>query len=246
MTKVTPLWRTVLDDLRDRVRRGEFEERFPTDRELMEMYDVSRHTVREAVRELQATGTVTRRPGRGSWVERGIFVQPLGTVYSLFESIEATGAQQDSVVLAQEVRLDPIAAEALDLHEETELFYLERVRLADGEPLAHDRVWMPAARVEPLAGVDFGHTALYLELRRHCGLVPASGREMIAPVVPDAAHAEYLDLDAGEPVLQITRRTEADGEPLEWRITMVRGDRYGFQAEWGPADGQVVPRMVAG
>ena len=68
----------------------------------------------------------------------------------------------------------------------------------------------------------------------------------IKPAIPDPAHADYLDLTAGEPVLEIERRTATSGAPLEWRITLIRGDRYNFRAEWTASDTHVVPRLVAG
>ncbi len=242
----TPLWRTVLEDLTQRLDAGELDSRFPTDRELMETYGVSRHTVREAVRELQTSGRISRHPGRGSRVEAAPFEQPLGTVYSLFESIELAGMSQDSIVLALEMRRDPRAAAVLELPPAADLFYLERIRLADGEALAHDRTWLPGNLAESLLSVDFTHTALYSELKEHCGVSPEEGRERITPAIPDAVQAGYLDLDPGEPVLEIERRTTAQGSPLEWRITAVRGDRYGFRAEWKSSDTLVVPRLVAG
>jgi GntR family transcriptional regulator len=212
----------------------------------METYGVSRHTVREAVRELQASGKVSRHPGRGSRVEAAPFEQPLGTVYSLFESIETAGASQDSIVLAREMRHDAKAAAVLELSPGDELFYLERVRLADDEPLAHDRVWLPGRLAAPLLDVDFTHTALYAEMKEHCRLFPEAGKERIKPAIPDPAHAGYLELAAGEPVLEIERRTSMGGSPLEWRITLIRGDRYNFRADWTSADTHVVPRLVAG
>ena len=48
-----PKWRQVLEDLERRLADGEIADRFPTDRELVEHYGVSRHTVREAVRHLR-------------------------------------------------------------------------------------------------------------------------------------------------------------------------------------------------
>lgn len=245
MSRSTPLWRTVLDDLVRRLDTGEFDTRFPTDRELMETYNVSRHTVREAVRLLQDAGRVTRHPGKGSRVETGAFLQPLGTVYSLFESVEAAGASQDSVVLTREMQTNSLAAGVLGLDKDAAIFYLERLRLADGEPLAHDRVWLPGENVQPLLDVDFTHTALYRELREHCGLSPEAGEEQIKPIVPDPVHAKYLDMAEGEPALEIERRTIANGAPLEWRLTLVRGDMYNFRAEWKAADREVVPRLVA-
>lgn len=246
MSRPTPLWRTVLNDLVRRLESGEFDSKFPTDRELTETYGVSRHTVREAVRSLQDAGRVTRHPGRGSRVEGGPFELPLGTIYSLFESIEAAGASQDSIVQAQETQHNRLAAAILGLAADAEIFYLERIRLADGAPLAHDRVWLPADLVRPLSEANFTHTALYIELKNHCGLYPEEGQERIKPTIPDVRHAAYLDLAAGEPALEIERRTFAGGRPLEWRLTLVRGDRYNFRAEWKAEDTVVVPRLVAG
>lgn len=245
MSRPTPLWRTVLNDLVRRLEAGEFDARFPTDRELMETYDVSRHTVREAVRSLQDAGRVSRHPGKGSRVEGGAFEQPLGTVYSLFESVEAAGATQNSLVLTLELQHHSLAAGVLGLDETAEVFYLERIRLADDQALAHDRVWLPGDIGRALLGVDFTHTALYRELKEHCGLYPEEGEERIKPIIPDPMHAKYLEMGEGEPALEIERRTLASGLPLEWRLTLIRGDLYNFRAEWKPEDTFVVPKLVA-
>ena len=63
-----PLWAQVLSDLSDRLGAGEFDERFPTDQELVEAYGVSRQTVREAVRRLADDGLLARERGRGTRV----------------------------------------------------------------------------------------------------------------------------------------------------------------------------------
>lgn len=239
-----PLWQQVLDDLRRRLDEGRFDERFPTDRELMAQYGVSRHTVREAVRALQADGVVRRERGRGSYVVGNGIEQPLGTLYSLFESIEQSGMTQNSHVIAQGMVHNHQAAVILGLEPDTELFHLERVRLADDEPLAYDCVWIPGAIGAPLMGVDFGHTSLYEELRTRTGCVPQEGAERIRPLVPGSTEAGHLGIEVGEPVLEIDRRTRCDGRPLEWRITLVRGDRYTFRAEWSARGGEVNPRFV--
>jgi GntR family transcriptional regulator len=241
----SPLWETVYTDLCTRLRRREFADRFPTDRELMDTYDVSRHTVREAVRRLQDDGVVKRERGRGSYVVDAGADQPLGSVYSLFRSIEASGASQDSLVLAQEGQANAQAAAVLALEPDGELFYLERVRCADGVPIAIDRAWLPFALAEPLLDVDFSHTALYDELLARCGCSPDAGTERIRPVVPGPAESRHLGLDPGQPALEIDRRTSYDGAPLEWRLTIIRGDRYLFSSEWSGTQSDVAPRLVA-
>ena len=51
-----PLWTQLEQELRRRMEAGHFEQRFPTDRELMAIYEVSRHTARHAVSQLGADG----------------------------------------------------------------------------------------------------------------------------------------------------------------------------------------------
>ncbi len=238
----TPLWSQVLEDLRERIGQGEFLDRFPTDRELVDTYEVSRHTIREAVRRLQMEGVVDRHRGRGSTVVQAPFEQPLGTLYSLFRSIEATGSEQTSRVLVRERRSDPGAAQVLECDVGAALFYLERVRLVDGVPIAHDRAWIPFEVASPLMDVDFRRTALYDELRTNCGAIPERGSEWIRPIVPDGTESRLLQMAAGTPAFEVARRTEWRGRPLEWRVTVIRGDRYVMRANWsgGSADGLAV------
>lgn len=231
-----PLWSQVLSDLRRRIASGEFAERFPGDLELVEQYGVSRHTVREAVRHLQDGGTLERRRGLGSrLVGRGI-EQPLGTLYSLFRSVEAAGMTQRSVVVHLDRRQDDAAAAMLERPGE-ELVYLQRVRLADGSPIALDASWMPAALAAPLLEADFGHTALYEELAERCGVHPGAGWERIRPVLPTPAERELLHLGPRKPALAVERLTYGpdDTTPVEWRKSVVRGDRFTFVARWGAA-----------
>lgn len=234
MTEATPLWEQVLADLRSRLEAGEFDDRFPTDRELVSRYGVSRHTVRQAVRSLQDAGVVVRHRGVGSYRATTAFEQPLGTLYSLFRSIESGGAEQTSVVLQQGIGHDEQAATRLDLTASEELFHLERIRLADGEPLALDRVWLPLRIARPLLDTHFARTSVYDELAATKGIRPEQGFERIRPVVPDPGVAVQLDLDPGSAAFEIERTTEWNGRPLEWRVTVIRGDRYAFTVDWDP------------
>ncbi len=231
-----PLWSRVLDDLRRRLAEGEFEARFPTDREIVSEYGVSRHTAREAVRRLTADGLVERTRGRGSFLRGPQFEQPLGTLYSLFRSIEATGAVQTSEVVSLERVRDADAASVLGLRSSDGLVRLERVRLADQEPIAVDVVWLPERIGAPLLDCDFGHTALYDELARRSGTVIDAARERIRPIVPAAPLARRLGLARGEAAFDIERVGSSRGTVVEWRSTVLRGDRFTFVAEWSPAD----------
>jgi GntR family transcriptional regulator len=228
-----PLWQRVHEDLLTRLTAGEFPDRFPTDYELVDEYGVSRHTVREAIRRLEADGLLTRHRGRGTFVNKEAINQPLSsTIYSLFNSLEEQGFQQDSDVLTSELRRERAAAEQLGVAADAELFFLERLRRVDGTPLALDRTWLPADPYGDLVEADFTRTALYGELARRHGVTPVSGTEHLRPIVPTGTEREILGLDEGEAVFLIERRTESANGPLEWRESLVRGDIYRFEVTW--------------
>jgi GntR family transcriptional regulator len=234
-----PLWAQLEAELRRRLDAGEIDTRFPTDLELTEVYGVSRHTVREAIRNLNKTGMLKRERGRGTVVNRAEFEQPLGALYSLFQSIESTGVDQRSVVLNLSVLSDPTAASHLQLGEDAELVYLERLRLAGEAPLAVDRAWLPHSVAGALLDVDFGHTALYDELDRVGARRPNSGWERLTPIIPAASDRELLGLGRTDAAFFLERLGSRDGTPIEWRTTTIRGDRYRFVANWtaGTASG---------
>lgn len=219
-----PLWAQVLADLRARLAAGEFAERFPTDQQLVARYGVSRQTVREAVRRLSDAGLVERARGRGTRVRA--FQQVGGTLESLHEQIEAQGATQRSVVRTCELVTDGDAAARLGQPAGAPLVHVERLRLADDEPLALDRAWLPARLGADLLDADLSDTGIYAELLRSRGIEVDGGSERIAPVLPSPQDRRTLRLPRGQAAFSIERLTTAAGEPVEWRHSIVRGDRY--------------------
>ena len=233
-TSALPLWAQLLADLRARLAGGEFVERFPTDGELTSAYGVSRQTARDAVRRLADEGLVHRERGRGTRVRAPTFEHAAGTLESLFEYIESRGLSQTSITRECVERADPQVAPLLGLATATSLVYIERLRLVDGEPLALDRSWLPASVARPLLDVNLTRTGIYIELVARCGVMLRSGSERIRPVIPRAADRRLLKLPAREAALAISRLTLGDDGPLEWRESLVRGDRWSIVVELTP------------
>ncbi|MGB3186466.1 MAG: GntR family transcriptional regulator [Ornithinimicrobium sp.] len=227
-----PLWSQLHADLLDRLTAGEFSNGFPGESHLRQEYGVSRHTVREALRRIREAGLVRSGRGRPSEVLATTIEQPLGSIYSLFHEIEARGMIQASVVLACTLAVEPQIAAHLDLAPDTELFTLERVRLAAGEPLAHDCVWLPGDIGAPLLHTDFGHTALYDELDRRHIPRPDGGSERITATNLSPPQAEHLNVTAGTAALVIERTGLHQGRPIERRRTTIRADRFTLLMSW--------------
>jgi GntR family transcriptional regulator len=243
-----PLWEQVQRDLVERLHAGEFADAFPGELALVEHYGVSRHTVRQALRRLRADGTVLAERGRQPRVAPPPEIrQPMGALYSLFASVEEAGLPQHSTVRTLAVRADGLIAERLGLEASTPLVHLERVRFAGDQPLALDRVWLPAALAAPLLDADFGHTSLYAELAARCGVRLDRGREEIHAVVPTPAERALLGSPADAAAFSIDRLGHAHGTPVEWRHTLVRGDRFALTAEFSATAGyRLTPLAPAG
>ncbi|WP_216215850.1 GntR family transcriptional regulator [Amycolatopsis aidingensis] len=237
-----PLWRQLQRHLLTRMRAGEFADHVPGELALVEEYGVSRQTVRQALRQLRADGVIISERGRQPRIAPTPEIsQPVGALYSLFASVEAAGLSQRSIVRTFDVRADAIVAERLDLEASTPLVYLERLRLAGEEPLALDRVWLPESLARSLLGADFRHTSLYGELDRRTGIRLDHGSEQIHAVVPTPAERAQLRCAADAAAFSISRIGHAEQRPVEWRHTVVRGDRFALTAEFS---GRVGYRLV--
>jgi GntR family transcriptional regulator len=233
-----PLWAQLCDELRRRAGAGEFDDGFPSEMALVDQYRLSRNTVREALRHLRAEGVVVAGRGRlprlGAQVE---IEQPLGALYSLYESVESAGHEQRNVVRALDVRHDPPAAAHLGLDEHAPLLYLERLRFAGAEALAIDQVWFPAEIADPLLTVDFTHTGFYDELATRTGIRLTGGREHLRAVMPTRSERTLLGLGPAVAAFAIDRLGYARERAVEWRHTIVRGDRFSVVAAFSAAAG---------
>ena len=109
-----PLWKQLQADLVRRLRAGEFDDVFPGELVLVEDYQVSRHTVRQALAKLRTDGLIVAERGRQPRVATTPEIrQPMGALYSLFSSVEASGLEQHSVVRALDIRADGVIASRL-------------------------------------------------------------------------------------------------------------------------------------
>lgn len=225
-----PLWRQLRDDLVDRVERSEFPDRFPGEMELVEEYSVSRHTVREALRHLRRDGVIESSRGRSSVAHPGQITQQLGAMYSLYHELERRGIDQRSELLSSGRREDAEASARLGV--DGPLVHVERIRYADDEPIAWDRAWLDPELGAPLLESDWSHTALYDEWLRAAGVRLTGGRETMRAVVPSEAERTLLAMPEGEAAMLVERVGCMGERPVEYRVTLVRGSRFSFAAQW--------------
>lgn len=189
---------------------------------------LSRPTVRQAIQSLVDKGLLVRRRGVGTQVVHSSVRRPL-ELSSLYDDLEAAGQQPATRVLADRLEAaGPEVAAALGLPEGTAVRYLERLRSADGEPLAYLRNHLPATLLEP-GTARLETTGLY-RLLRATGLTLHSARQTIGARAAEPAEAELLGERPGAPLLTMERTTfDATGRAVEFASHLYRASRYSFE-----------------
>lgn len=227
-----PLWAQVLDHLRGRLARGEFDERFPSDFDLVAAYGVSRPTIREAVRQLELEGRIQRARGRATTVRRERLESSIGTLPQLFAALRADVGEVSATVVRQERTIAPDVAGRLGRPAGTPLVVVQRVRWAGGHPIALDTAWIPEDVAPRLLAADFTRAVLADELRA-AGVEPDGVSERISAELADPAALDLLGATGPLPLLVVTTVSSAAGEPVEVREVAFRGDRFSLRASWG-------------
>jgi GntR family transcriptional regulator len=221
------LYRQLADDLRARILAGEFAtgDPIPTEAELSRSYRASRITVRHALDLLAQEGLVHREQGRGSFVRpRAIAVGPR-RLTSFSQELRERGLRHGSRVLA--VGTVPAPPDApLDLAADRACLRLERVRMADERPIAHQVTLIPSDLGEPIRETLLDGASLYAVLRAHHGLLVDSGDETYRVGSVGSRVASLLELRRGAPVFIVERVGFAGARRVEWTLSVVRGEDY--------------------
>ncbi len=229
-----PLHHQVYVDLRAALDAGEYEigERLPPERELARLYGCSLITVRRALDELSREARVKRSQGRGTFVlaprlDVGV------TDLSFTEEMQNRGLDAETRLIAArpEAASETVAA-ALELEPGSPTLYVERLRLAGGEPLLLEMVHLPAERFPGLLASDLEHGSLYALLTERYQTSVARAREALEPVLLPAREARLLGLAPRSLGLLVEGTAfTRDGTPVEFGRTYVRGDRTRYYVE---------------
>ena len=208
-------------------------DRLPTERELAAHYGCSLITVRRALGELVREGRIERTRGRGTHVLRPRIERDFAEALSFTAEMQRRGLDPETrLIVARPESAGERVAEALGLGPGSPTLYLERLRLAGGEPILLEQVHLPAERFPGLLASDLEHESLYDLLERRYDTRIVRAREALEPVLLRAREAALLDQPRRTPALLIEGlASTADDRPVEFSRTYVRGDRTRYFIE---------------
>jgi GntR family transcriptional regulator len=230
-----PLHHQVYLDLKSALDEGAWRpgDRLPPERELAQRYGCSLITVRRALTELAREQRLERTPGRGTFVLHPRIERDLGGALSFTQEMSLRGLDpQTKLLTARPERAGEAVAAALELQLGSPTFYLERLRMADGQPFLLEQVHLPAERFPGLLSWDLEHASLYDVLTERYGIRIARAREALEPVLLRARQARLLGRSRRSPALLIEGTAySSDGIPVEFSRSYVRSDRTRYYVE---------------
>jgi GntR family transcriptional regulator len=202
----------------------------PTERALAEQYATSRTTVRQAIGELVAEGRLDRTQGRGTFV-----APPKVTHVRQLTSFSDDAASQGLTASARILEIsvvpaDPVTARQLAVDPGTDVHRVERIRLVNGEPLAHETAFLAGALPDLAHNVET-RGSLYSALGEDYGIRISEVEDTVETKLAGPDEVRLLDVEMGAPMLLVHRLgLNPEGGPVEWTRSVFRGDRFRFVA----------------
>ncbi len=225
----TPIWKSIQDTLSADIANGHYTQgdKLPTEAELSKRFGVNRHTVRRALSEMAAQGTVHSRRGAGVFVASRPTDYPIGRRVRFHRNLSDQGRLPAKQILRLETRLpDAREAEALRLNDGDQVHVYEGISLADDSPVALFKSVFPATRL-PQMLVDLAETKSVTQALARGGVHDYTRAETrLTAKLATATQALNLRIQDGAPILRTQSiNIDTDGVPVEFGLTWFAGDR---------------------
>jgi len=238
----TALYLQIAADLASRIGREEgFQDRLPTEAELVARYGVSRITVRLALDHLTRRGLVVRRQGRGTFVAPAHQGQA-DSIQGFTDILTAQGLQPETTLLAfGAAEASPEIAEALGLAGREALLLRRLYRLED-RPVALAEVYYPPDFAAHFGEADAARhsSSTLLTQFAHVQVSHADVSIRVEPSTPLVARS--LELDPGTAIMLVRRITHCgDAGPVEYSTIFARAGVAEFSLTNGA---QMTSRLI--
>lgn len=230
-----PLYYQLTEMLKEKIQQGKIKigHPFPSETELIEKYQVSRGTVRQALQLLTHEKLIERFPGKGSFVAQPKLEHDVSKAIGFFSQItKAAGRRPAARVIKQEIIKAPdILAEKLSIKPDDLLLYVQRVRYVDGEPWAVESAYFCNPVMDLIKNEDLTES-IYELIRDKCELSVSHSHNLISSVVADEIINDLLGINLDDPVFTVDRIVYLNNDrPFEYSTDVYRGDRIALKLD---------------
>lgn len=225
-----PYYQQLYTILRGKISRGEWKpgDLIPTENELIDTYHVSRSTVRQVLDMLVSEGLVYRERGRGSFIAHPTIEQAMTRIISFTEDMHQRGFEPGTRILsASLLKAIPDISTKLQVSPGELLTRIERLRLADGEPMSIEESYLVDRYCPNLLDLDYARDPLRAILERQYGIRLVNAKQVIRAIPAPTNLAHLLEIKPLAPLLYIERVSFSQAAiPVEFLRIYYRADRY--------------------
>ena len=226
-----PVYVQIEDEIKEKIKRREYVPggELPTERELTELFGASRMTIRQAISNLVHKGVLYRIPGRGAFVSKEVIEKKL-EIESFSEDMRKRGLTPGSnVIQFEKINPSDEVREKLQLSEDEKIYFLNRLRLADNEPIAIEYCYLPEKFFPNITKYNMVNCSLYTIMKEEYDIHFNYMKQSIKAGNLSRNDAEKL-LGKSKGVGLFSERMIYNIEevPVEYTKTIYNADRYSF------------------
>ncbi|MHB1127324.1 MAG: GntR family transcriptional regulator [Bacillota bacterium] len=233
-----PLYMQLEEILVNRIESKQLQphQQIPSENELSKEYGLSRMTVRGVLNNLTQNGILYRVPGKGTFVARPKIISKPISQMGIREQLEEMGYETSTSVLTKEIIPAPTKiAKELQIAYQTEVYVLERIRYANGEPLSLHTSYLPVSLCPDLFSYEeIEKIPLCHVLEKNYNLKVGRGQETLESVSANYNETGLLKIRKGYPLLLLryVMYSKREQIPFEYAKVLFRGDKIKLKFEF--------------
>jgi GntR family transcriptional regulator len=205
---------------------------FPCEKDLMNIFEVSRTTVRQAIADLTNLGYLRGERGVGTIVTFSKINERLKSVISFSEEMRRHGI----IMSTSHCKIDfeiasKYIAQQLGVTVGEKVIHLIRVRCADGAPLVYSNTYLPGNLDLPLEESNYD-ASLYEFLKKEKNILVTATNDTLEAILADEEIAKFLKIELNTAVFKRTRKGfDQFGKQVEFSLSYYPGDKYKYNID---------------
>ncbi len=241
MDQPVPKYYKIYEELLRQIREGKYQENdlFPSDTELVKKFNVSRGTVREAVKLLLQQGYLVREQGKGTFVTYKKIQQDPDRLIGFTELMRQHNLKPSAKIIEKTVSNPPAhISHVMQLADDKKVVRIVRLRFGDNQPLIIERSYFDYDLFEPIYSMDLENNSIYELLYNFTETRLGKATQCIEAISAAQQEQQLLDVEIGTPLLLIKRliHTKEDDQIFQYSEDVYRSDRINFTTQTIPYD----------
>jgi len=222
--QVVEYWKSIIND---NVIKPE--DQLPSENELIKLHNVSRITIKRAIRELVNEGLLLTVQGKGTFVNSAKYQWELKKLSSFSEDMKSRGFIPGAKIIKKEICKGSVEQLGLTSNDALSI-RVERLRLANNKPMAIEVLQMEYGLFGSIYDDIKDDVSIYELMENKQGIKLAYATEFLEAALPNKYEQELLKINSSIAVLKLERISFLkDGKPIEYTLSVYRGDKYRFK-----------------